>query len=148
MRFHLRTLMIVLALGLPVIDAADRSPAEKITFDELAVLGIKANMVVRDFMLPDRARELDGKRVIVTGYMYPGASQTGIKEFVLLRQKDCPFGVGGQADHVAQTVMCKGVTANFTTSPVKIEATLVIRFFEGPDGNIWSLYRLEEARIR
>ena len=38
-------------------------------------------------------QELDGKRVIITGYMYPGASQKGIKEFVLLRQKDCPLEV-------------------------------------------------------
>jgi hypothetical protein len=148
MRYRLRTLMIVLAIGPPVIEAADRTPAEKITFNDLAVLGIKANMVVRDFMLSDRARDLDGKRVIVTGYMYPGASQKGIKEFVLLQQKDCPFGAGGQADHVAQTVMRKGVTADFTTSPVKVEATLVIKPFEGPDGNTWSIYCLEDAQIR
>ena len=148
MQFRLRTLLILLAVGPPVLEAADRTPAEKITFDDLAIMGIQANMFVRDFMLSDRARELDGKRVIVTGYMYPGASQKGIKEFVLLRQKDCPFGAGGQADHVAQTVMRKGVTADFTTNPVKVEATLVITFFEGPDGNTWSIYRLEDAQIR
>jgi hypothetical protein len=105
-------------------------------------------MVFRDFMLSDRAQELDGKRVIITGYMHPGASQKGIKEFVLLRQKDCPFGAGGLADHVAQTVMRKGVTADFTTNPVKVEATLLVRPFHGPDGNTWSVYRLDDAQIR
>jgi hypothetical protein len=100
-------------------------------------------------MLSDRARELDGKRVSIVGYMHPGVSSTrGIHEFVLLRNKECKFGPGGQADHLAQVYLRQGTTTDFTPGPVKVEGTLRIEPFQGPDGNTWSIYRLENAQIR
>jgi hypothetical protein len=132
---------------------ADRQPvrpgeAEKITFEDL-LLGMQADVVFRPFMITERVKELDGKRVSLSGYMYGGvASARGIKEFILLRQKECKFGPGGQADHLAQVALQKGTTTDFTTGPVKVEATLKVEPFEGPDGNTWSIYRLEDAQLR
>jgi hypothetical protein len=136
---------------------ADRQPvrpgeAEKITFEDLLLVegvGLQADVVFRPFMLTERVKELDGKRVSLSGYMYGGvASARGIKEFILLRQKECKFGPGGQADHLAQVALQKGTTIDFTTAPVKVEATLKVEPFEGPDGNTWSIYRLEDAQLR
>lgn len=127
--------------------AAKPGEAEKITFDDLNV-GMQADVVFRPFMLTDRVKELDKKKVSISGYMYGGVSATrGIKEFVLLRNTECKFGPGGQADHLAQVYLQTGVTTNFTPSPIKVEGTLVLQPFEGPDGNTWSIYRLEDARI-
>lgn len=132
---------------------ADRTPrrpaeAEKITFEDLN-LGLQPDVVFRPFMLSDRVRELDGKRVSLVGYMHPGvASARGIHEFVLLRNKECKFGPGGQADHLAQVYLRKGETTNFTPGAVKVEGTLRIEPFQGPDGNTWSIYRMEDAQIR
>jgi hypothetical protein len=133
---------------------ADRLPArpgeaEKITFDDL-ILGMQADVVFRDFMLMGhRAQELEGKRVSITGYMHPSVeSRTGNTEFVLLRVKECKFGPGGNADHLARAFLRKGTTIDFTTAAVKVEGTLKIQPFEGPDGNTWSIYRLEDAVIR
>src|SRR5262245_40473300 len=58
----------------------DREPtrpggAEKITFDDL-IIGIQADIVFRPFMLSDRAKELDGKRVSIPGYMHGGVAAT------------------------------------------------------------------------
>jgi hypothetical protein len=131
---------------------ADRGPSrlgdvEKITFDDLNV-GMQADMVFRPFLLTDRVKELDGKRVAIKGYIHPGATGKGIKEFVLLRNLQCKFGAGGQADHLAQVFMRKGNTVDYRLEDVKIEGILKVQPFEGPDGNTWSIYRLEDTVAR
>jgi hypothetical protein len=43
--------------------------------------------------IPDSARAMDGKNVLLKGYMYPGKQQRGIVQFLLVRdQGDCCFG--------------------------------------------------------
>jgi len=131
---------------------ADRAPAgpgeaEKITFDDLN-LQMQADVVFRPFMVSDRVKELEGKRVSIVGYMHGGqAAQRGIKEFILLKNNQCKFGPGGQADHLANVLLKAGGSTAFTPAEVKIEGTLKIEPFEGPDGNTWSIYRLEDAQI-
>jgi hypothetical protein len=131
---------------------ADRGPsrpgqAEKITFDDLN-LGMQADMVYRPFLLTDRVKELDGKRLSLTGYMHGGVDSTkNVKEFILLKNIECKFGPGGQADHLADVKLKGGESIRFTRDAVKVEATLKIEPYEGPDGNTWSIYRLEDAKI-
>ena len=44
-------------------------------------------------MIPESALALDGRDVLLKGYMYPGKQQRGIVQFVLVRdQGDCCFG--------------------------------------------------------
>jgi hypothetical protein len=132
---------------------ADRTPrrpgdAEKITFDDLN-LGMVADVVYRDFMLSDRVKELTDKRISLVGYMHAGqSSQRGIKDFILLKNTQCKFGPGGQADHLANVILREGSSTKFSPSPVKVEGTLKVQPFNGPDGNTWSIYRLEDAQIR
>ena len=134
----------------PKADRTSARPgeAEKITFEDL-FLNMQADVVFRDFMLTDRVKELDGKRVSLAGYMYGGVASTrGIKEFILLRNKECKFGPGGQADHLAQVIMRKGASTDFTPASVNVEGKLKVEDFKGPDGNTWSIYRLEDAQVR
>jgi hypothetical protein len=134
---------------------ADRGPtrpgdAEKITWDDLN-LGMQADVVFRPIMISysDRVKELDGKKISIVGYMHGGqASPKGIKEFILLKNTQCKFGPGGQADHLANIVLQADHSTRFTPSPVKVEGTLKIEPFQGPDGNTWSIYRLDDAQIR
>lgn len=132
---------------------ADRTPsrpgdAEKITFEDI-VLGMQADMVFRPFLLTDRAKELEGKRVSIAGYMHGGVESTrNIKEFILLRNTECKFGPGGQADHLAQVFLQADHKAKFTKDAVKVEGTLIIEPYVGTDGNTWSIYRLEDARVK
>jgi hypothetical protein len=64
----------------------------------------------------------------------------------LLKNTECKFGPGGQADHLAQVYLAEGTTISFTPKPVKVEATLKVEPYEGSDGNTWAIYRLEEAK--
>jgi hypothetical protein len=132
---------------------ADRSvtkpgDAEKITWDDVN-LGMQADVVFRPFMISDRVKELEGKRISIIGYMHGGqAGQRGIKEFILLKNTQCKFGPGGQADHLADVKLKADSSVLFTPSPIKVEGTLVLEPFQGPDGNTWSIYRLEAAQVR
>jgi hypothetical protein len=134
---------------------ADRTPsrpgeAEKITFDDLN-LGMQADVVFRPYMIPEgsRVKELEGKAVSLSGYMHGAQlSQRGIAKFVLLKNTECKFGPGGQADHLAQVILREGTTTEFTKAPVKVEGILKVVPYEGADGNTWAIYNLEEARIR
>jgi hypothetical protein len=133
----------------PTADRAPRRPgeAEKISFEDL-VIGMQADIVFRPFMLSDRAKELDGQRVSIVGYMHGGVASTERnKEFVLLRNTECKFGPGGQADHLAQVYLRAGHETGFEKAPVKVEGTLKIEPFQGVDGNTWSIYRLEDALV-
>jgi hypothetical protein len=132
---------------------ADRLPpkpgeAEKITFDDLN-LQMLANIVFRPFMVTDRVKELEGQRVSISGFMHGAAAGLkGVKEFVLLKNTECKFGPDGQADHLAMIYLKNGTTTKYTTSDITVEGTLRIEPYTGPDGNTWSIYNLEDARIR
>jgi hypothetical protein len=121
--------------------------AEKISFDDL-VIGLQADVVYRPWMMGDRPKELDGKKVRLSGYMHGGVGAAQTKEFVLLRNLECKFGPGGQADHLTQVYMKPGTTTHYSgKEPIKVEGTLKIEPFIGTDGNTWSLYRIEDAAV-
>ena len=136
---------------------ADRSAATggvaKITFDDL-ILGMEKDMVFRPWMLESetnggRAKELEGKQVRLTGVMHGGVqSSKKNKEFVLLRNKECKFGPGGQADHLAKIFMKEGKTVSYSDETVNVEGTLRIKPEMGEDGNTWSIYEIEGAELK
>jgi hypothetical protein len=113
----------------------------EISFEDID-LPMQEDMVFRPFMLTDRAKELDGKRVRISGYMLPDSKTKGIKQFVLLKNTECKFGPGGQADHLVNVLMVDGNDAKFREDPVSVEGTLTVKPFTGPDGNTWSIYDL------
>ena len=130
---------------------ADRGPtrpgdAEKITFDDLN-LGMREDMVFRPFLVTDRVKELEGKRIRISGFIHAGAGSENVKEFVLLKNTECKFGPGGQADHLAMVYLTPGDTTKYQLEAIKVEGVLKVKPFEGPDGNTWSVYDLTEAKV-
>jgi hypothetical protein len=133
-------------------EAQDRQPPrtansrsnniETITFEDLN-LGMQPDIVFRPWMVNERANQLRDKRVRITGYMDPGVQQSsGFKDFILLKNTNCKFGPGGQADHLVWVKFTNGVSASFTDKVVQVEGTLVLHPYVGPDGNTWSIYDL------
>lgn len=138
---------------LPIESTARRALAreagvEVITFDDLN-LGMQADMVFRDFLLNDRARELDGQKVRLIGYMFGGVSQLkDLREFILLRNTECKFGPGGLADHLVRVFMKSEPGADYSTSAMQIEGVLKVNPYQGPDGNTWSVYDIEAQSVK
>jgi hypothetical protein len=117
-----------------------------IVFEDIE-LPIQADIVFRPFMLTEKAKSLDGRKVRINGYMLPDSKTKGIKQFVLLKNTECKFGPGGQADHLINVLMNDGVTTNFRDDPITVQGTLTINPFQGPDGNTWSIYDVACERV-
>jgi hypothetical protein len=122
--------------------------AEKISFDDL-IIGVQADVVYRPWMMKERPKELDGKKVRISGFMHGGIENPDkVPEFVLLRNLECKFGPGGQADHLAMVYMKPGTTTTYIgKDPIKVEGVLRIEPFLGVDGNTWSIYRIDDAAV-
>jgi hypothetical protein len=99
-------------------------------------------MVFRPIMMTERAQELDGQRVRISGYMLADAELRGIKQFILLKNTECKFGPGGQADHLINVKVNVQNGAVYRTEPVSIEGVLSVNPYTGFDGNTWSIFDL------
>jgi hypothetical protein len=130
----------------PKADRTPRKPGEpiRITFDHI-IIGMQADIVFRPWMLSDDVKELEGQKVSITGVMHGGSvdKEKNIKWFVLLRNAECKYGPGGQADHLAEVEL--KTPFSFTSKTVRVEGTLRIVPKSGSDGNTLSLYTLEDA---
>ncbi|MFN5756918.1 MAG: hypothetical protein ACK54F_12055 [Planctomycetia bacterium] len=99
--------------------------------------------------VPDTARALDGRNVLLKGYMYPGKQQQGITQFLLVRdQGDCCFGGNPKiTDRVlVQLRDPKGIP--FSPRLTKIAGRFAVRpaGTEALDGGV--LYHVEDAVAR
>jgi len=99
--------------------------------------------------IPDSARDLDGRDVLLKGYMYPGKQQQGIVQFLLVRdQGDCCFGGNPKiTDRVlVQLRDPKGI--EFSPRLRKIAGRFAVRptGTAALDGGV--LYHLEDAVVR
>ena len=117
-----------------------------ISFEDVN-LGMKEDMVFRDWLVSDRLNELTDKNVRIKGYMLPHERRTGIKRFVLLKNLECKFGPGGQADHLMDVKLQDKLTTRYHTKVVEVEGALRLRPFNGPDGNTWSIYELQATKV-
>ena len=129
--------------------AADRVPLEPtaITWDELDV-GIHAESRFEPWMMKTSIQSLEGQPVRITGYMHAGVPvRDGIREFILLRNIDCPYGRQGEAHHVIVVKLAGDSHTSYTQKPLTLEGTFHVRPFDGPDDATWSLYALDDARL-
>jgi hypothetical protein len=119
-----------------------------IAWDELDV-GIPAGSVFEPWMMKTSIKSLEGQSVRITGYMHGGlAISKGVREFVLLRNIDCPYGRQGEAHHAMIVDLQGGLRTDFTTQPVTVEGKFRVKPYQGPDGTTWALYLLEGTAIQ
>jgi hypothetical protein len=134
----------------PADETPDRQPADKkpvpLTFEDLDI-SMEPDTLFEDWMLTLRVKSRLNQRVRITGFMCGGTvfMQSNIGQFVLLREKECPYGRGGQAHHAINVHLRPTDLIHFTTDPVTIEGNLTLAPFTGPNGKTWSLYRLDDA---
>jgi hypothetical protein len=142
---------------LPASTADDDPPVTLVKADPVAPLAIsyedldlpmEPDTLFQDWMLTQRVRDLDGKRVRITGFMCGGVQYTAnnIRQFMMLREKECPYGPGGQAHHAVAVTLTKGTT-RFTTDALTVEGTLSVAPFTGYNGKTWAVYAIDNASI-
>ncbi len=119
---------------------------ERIGWDDLNC-GLNPGTVVRDWMVSERAKELDGQRVKIQGVMLEVGSPK-VKEFVLLKNAECKFGgPEGQADHLIEVELNEGVTTKQSKDILEVTGKLKLELFIGEDGTTWSMYRLAGEKV-
>ena len=101
-------------------------------------------------MLTQRARDLTGRTVRISGYMGQGLFQLrDITEFVLLKDTECcQFGPGATADHAIRVRIVTGPSIAFTTRAITVEGQLLVEPFTGSDDKTWSIFRLEAKAVQ
>lgn len=126
----------------PSKPTSDPNELVEITFDDIE-LPMKEDMVFRpNLMLTDRAKQLDGKRVRISGFMYSSSKFRGIKKFIMVKNVECKYGPGGRADCLMNVILDEGLSTYYREEAIAIEGVLTINPFNGPEGNTWSIYEL------
>jgi hypothetical protein len=134
------------------LDAAERTRSGavvEITFDD-----VKLDMQKGDpfdaSLLTDKVKQLDGKAIRVRGYILPSFQQTGIKQFVLVRDNmECCFGPGAMLHDCILVEMIPPAEATFTVRPVSVEGTFSIREVKDPvNGKHLAIYHLDGTQVK
>lgn len=144
-------LSLAASLGLAAFGAAD-DKAQSVGFDKLASYEFTppddvAKVAAADAQIPAKVRELDAKKVAVTGFMLPVKMNEGlVTEFLLMKDPSmCCYGVMPKiTEWVVVKMVGKGVPPLMDV-PVTFEGTLKVgTLFEGgyPSG----LYLLQGER--
>lgn len=138
----------------PIVANGDvqQSPSDEvevINFDDLN-LGMPIDSRFRPIMLEyneGRAKELLGRVVNIGGYMNPPDQLRGLTEFVLLKNTECKFGPGGQADHLARVYMKEGSTVDYTNKVIYVEGRIRLKPFPDDSPMTWSIYDIEATNV-
>ena len=122
--------------------AAARSPRE-ITFDDIKLDMQKGDPFTRD-LLPKRVTVLEREPVRIRGYILPSFQQSGLTQFVLVRDnQECCFGPGAALHDCIVVRMRPGKTADFSIRPVAVAGTFRVDELKGPDGKHLAIYALD-----
>lgn len=133
--------------------AADRSSSaakaiREISFDDIAFEMEKGSDFSHD-LLPERVLALQDQKVRIRGYILPSFQQTGLAQFVLVRDNmECCFGPGAALYDCIVVTMQPGRTADFSVRPVAVTGTFRLHELKGPDGNHLAIYALTGDQVR
>jgi len=108
----------------------------------------KGDPFTRD-LLPTRVTALENSRVRIRGYILPSFQQTGLTQFVLVRDNmECCFGPGAALHDCVVVRMVPGRTADFSIRPVAVAGTFRIEELRGPDGRHLAIYALDGENVQ
>ena len=120
----------------------------EVTFDDVKLDMEKGAPFTRD-LLPKRVTALDGTRIRIRGYILPSFQQTGLTQFVLVRDNmECCFGPGAALHDCIVVRMQPGATADFSVRPVAVAGTFRLDELKGPDGRHLAIYALDGEEVR
>jgi hypothetical protein len=131
---------------------AAEKPSPPVTEDlkwERLDIGMEPDSVYQPWMLTTAIKVLEGKPVRIKGWMHGAVFQrSNIRNFHLMREKECPFGPGGQAHHAIEVVMQGANRADFSVEEITVEGIFSIVPVTGENGKTWSLYRIEGTAVK
>ena len=131
--------------------AAPRRPTaapREISFDDIKLEMEKGAPFTRD-LLPERVTALADTAIRIRGYILPSFQQTGLTQFVLVRDnQECCFGPGAALHDCVVVRMRPGKTAEFSIRPVAVAGTFKIDELRAPDGSHLAIYALDGEEVK
>jgi hypothetical protein len=131
--------------------AAPRRPTaapREISFDDIKLEMEKGAPFTRD-LLPERVTALAGTAIRIRGYILPSFQQTGLTQFVLVRDnQECCFGPGAALHDCVVVRMRPGKTADFSIRPVAVAGRFKIDELRAPDGSHLAIYALDGEEVK
>jgi hypothetical protein len=134
----------------PTVQPARSRPAtpRDISFDDIKLDMQKGDPFSRD-LLPARVTALESTPIRIRGYILPSFQQTGLTQFVLVRDNlECCFGPGALLHDCVVVRMIPGKTAAFSIRPVAVTGTFRVEELRGPDGKHLAIYALEGEDVQ
>ena len=132
----------------PATAAAPTGRPRDVTFDDIKLDMEKGALFSRD-LLPKRVTALEKERIRIRGYILPSFQQTGLTQFVLVRDNmECCFGPGAALHDCIVVRMRPGRTADFSVRPVAVAGTFRVDELLGPDGKHLAIYAMEGEEVR
>jgi hypothetical protein len=136
------------AAALPVANPSRAAALRDISFDDVKLEMQKGEPFTRERLTP-RATALEGTRVRIRGYILPSFQQTGLTQFVLVRDNmECCFGPGAALHDCVVVRMVPGKTAEFSIRPVAVTGTFRVEELRGPDGRHLAIYALDGEGVQ
>lgn len=124
------------------------SAPREVTFDDVKLDMEKGAPFTRD-LLPKRVTALAGERIRIRGYILPSFQQTGLTQFVLVRDnQECCFGPGAALHDCIVVRMEPGKTTSFSIRPVAVAGTFRIDELRAPDGTHLAIYAMEGEEVK
>ncbi len=119
-----------------------------LTFDDLKFDMQKGSPFERS-LLTSKINGYHNSTVRLRGYIRPSFSQTGLTKFIFVRDnKECCFGPGAAIYDCVLVRLQDGSKTDYTVRPVTIEGKFSLKEYKGPDGNVWSIYRMSDAEVK
>ena len=123
------------------------SAPREVTFDDIKLDMEKGAPFTRD-LLPKRVTTLTGERIRIRGYILPSFQQTGLTQFVLVRDNmECCFGPGAALYDCVVVRMLPGRSTRFSVRPVAVTGTFHLEELIGPDGRHLAIYSLDGEQV-
>ena len=100
-------------------------------------------------LYPPIARQLDGKRVFIKGYVYPSKQTSGIRRFLLCRDNgECCFGGQPRLTDMIDVTLKDPLRLEYATRPFAVAGTFRFEPTRTPDGQFAVLYHLEADYLK
>ena len=118
-----------------------------LTFDDLK-FDIEIGQAFERELLSEDVKALHGKEITISGYMRPSFKATGLKGFIFVRDdKECCFGPQAAIYDCVRVRLTKGTDTDYLVRPFKVRGDFYLKEREGPDGAIWSIFNMKNAKI-
>lgn len=131
----------------PATTTADTTVRD-ISFDDIKLDLAKGAPFTPD-ALTARVRELERRRVRIRGYILPSFQQTGLTQFVLVRDNlECCFGPGAALHDCVVVRMAPGKSADFSIRPVAVTGVFRVEELRGPGGGHLAIYALDGLEVK